>query len=401
MKASETSLIDCAKGLRSDLQHASGDISSLFTRLDQKDKLESENQGMLLKFGSQLDQNLKDLHRTVLGSVSQQQQQLRTHTHSFLAHKYDATRDLESRIGKTADTFTSGIASLKELSEMLQKMASSDLEKMNSSIVSQVKAVEKFITTSATEAAKVAQDIHNSLNDQKKLLVLAAREQEQGLVRSMRSAQEISNATSTIFSNIYNQAHGVVEAIRASQAEKSRQLAAFEMKFKEEAEREEKQALSDISLILSKLTSKKTTMISDASSNIREHDIHDEKRLYEQMSGMQQVSIGAKEELCDYLKKAKTHFTENTIASAESITVMDSYLEDCLGRANDSKKLWETTKTGIKNLNTKYQQELNVTMENMAKENEKVHDEFASTLSSMDANFVTRTKNYKQLLMTH
>lgn len=111
------------------------------------------------------------------------------------------------------------------------------------------------------------------------------------------------------------------------------------------------------------------------------------------MSGMQQVSIGAKEELCDYLKKAKTHFTENTIASAESITVMDSYLEDwykfhlptafdpslsislhsvfsykhciycSLGRANDSKKLWETTERGIKNLNTKYQQELNVTME--------------------------------------
>ncbi|CAH8331904.1 unnamed protein product [Eruca vesicaria subsp. sativa] len=92
MKASETTLIDRAKGLRSDLQHASNDISSLFTRLDQKDKLESKNQSMLLKFGSQLDQNLKELHRTVLGSVSQQQQQLRTmeeHNHSFLAHKYD------------------------------------------------------------------------------------------------------------------------------------------------------------------------------------------------------------------------------------------------------------------------------------------------------------------------
>lgn len=48
----------------------------------------------------------------------------------------------------------------------------------------------------------------------------------------MRSAQEISNATSTIFSNIYNQSHGVMEAIRASQAEKSRELASFEMKFK-------------------------------------------------------------------------------------------------------------------------------------------------------------------------
>ncbi|CAL9235887.1 unnamed protein product, partial [Arabidopsis halleri] len=87
---------------------------------------------------------------------------------------------------------------------MLQKNASSDLEKMNTSIVSQIKAVEKFLTTSATEASAVAQDIHNSLNEQKKLLAVAARQQEQGLVRSMRSAQEISNATSTMFSNIYN-----------------------------------------------------------------------------------------------------------------------------------------------------------------------------------------------------
>lgn len=46
------------------------------------------------------------------------------------------------------------------------------------------------------------------------------------------------------------------------------------------------------------------------------------------MSGMQQASIGAKEELCEYLKKAKNQFTENTIASAESFTVMDNYLED-------------------------------------------------------------------------
>ncbi|KAL1209971.1 Kinesin-like protein KIN-5B [Cardamine amara subsp. amara] len=394
MKASETSLIDRAKGLRSDLQHASDDISLMFTRLDQKDKLESDNQSMLLKFGSQLDQNLKGLHRTVIGSVSQQQQQLRTmeeHTHSFLAHKYDATRDLELRIGKTADTYTSGISALKELSEMLQKKASSDLENMNSSIVSQIEAVEQFLTTSAKEASEVAQDIQNSLNDQKKLLALSARQQEQGLIRSMRSAQEISNVTSTIFSNIYNQAHGVVEAIRASQAEKSRELTSFEMKFKEEAKREEKQALNDISLILSKLTSKKTEMVSDASHKIREHDIQEEKRLEDQMSGMQQVSIGAKEKLCDYLKEAKTHFMENTITSAESITVMDNYLEDCLGSANESKKLWETTETDIKNLNRKYQQELNVTMRDLAKGNERVHDEFASAFSSMDANFVTRT----------
>lgn len=147
---------------------------TLLVSADQKDKLESENKSMLLKFGSQLDQNLKELHRAVLGSVSQQHQQLRTmeeHSHSFLAHKYDvrrdltmpflflfylgtlydtkwlkltqATRDLESRIGRTADTYTSGVAALKKLSEMVQKKASFDLENMNSSIGSQLEDVEQ------------------------------------------------------------------------------------------------------------------------------------------------------------------------------------------------------------------------------------------------------------------
>lgn len=63
---------------------------------DQKDKMETENQSMVLNFGSQLDQSLKDLHRTILGSVSQQQLHLRCmeeHVHSHLASKSDVRKE--------------------------------------------------------------------------------------------------------------------------------------------------------------------------------------------------------------------------------------------------------------------------------------------------------------------
>lgn len=63
---------------------------------DQKDRMEAENQSMVLTFGSHLDQRLKDLHRTVLGSVSQQQQYLRCmeeHVCSYLASKCDVRKD--------------------------------------------------------------------------------------------------------------------------------------------------------------------------------------------------------------------------------------------------------------------------------------------------------------------
>ncbi|XP_010529861.1 PREDICTED: kinesin-like protein KIN-5B [Tarenaya hassleriana] len=406
MKSSEISLIDRAKGLCSELQHASDDITSLFARLDQKDKMESENQNKLLKLGSQLDHNLKDLHRTVLGSISQQQQQLTSmeeHTRSFLARKYDATRVLESKIKKTTDAYTFGVAALKELAETLRKKASSNMEKINSIVVSQTEVVEEFLIASAMEAAKVTQDIWNSLNEQKELLALAAKQQEQGLLQSMRSAQEISSVTSAFLNNIYDQAHEVMEISKASHAEKSRKLSDFEMMFREEAEREEKQALEDISMILSKLTSKKTAMVSEASRNIQEHEIQEKKRLLEQMSEMQKVSVHANKDLSDYVMKAGNHFMENMVSSAESRTVMENYIQECMGRVDESEELLKNTHTGIQNLNAKGLQELKGTTEDAIEADKSLHDEFSSGFSSMDTYLVARTdelqKTVKESLM--
>lgn len=64
---------------------------------DQKDKMEAENQNLLLTFGSQLDHSLKDLHKTILGSVLQQTQQMRSMEEQFranLASKCDVRNEL-------------------------------------------------------------------------------------------------------------------------------------------------------------------------------------------------------------------------------------------------------------------------------------------------------------------
>ena len=61
---------------------------------EKKDRLEAENQSLLLTFGSRLDQSLKDLHKTILGSVGEQHEQLGSmeeHICSFLASKCDVS----------------------------------------------------------------------------------------------------------------------------------------------------------------------------------------------------------------------------------------------------------------------------------------------------------------------
>lgn len=57
--------------------------------------METENRDLVSAFGSQLNQSLTDLHETILDSVSQQQQQLKSleeHACSFLANKCDVRK---------------------------------------------------------------------------------------------------------------------------------------------------------------------------------------------------------------------------------------------------------------------------------------------------------------------
>lgn len=66
----------------------------MYNNADQKKQIAVQNQNTVLTFGSQLDQSLKNLHRSILGSVSHQQQQIQCmeeHVSSFFAYKQDVS----------------------------------------------------------------------------------------------------------------------------------------------------------------------------------------------------------------------------------------------------------------------------------------------------------------------
>ncbi|XP_021910697.1 kinesin-like protein KIN-5B, partial [Carica papaya] len=142
------------------------------------------------------------------------------------------------------------------------------------------------------------------------------------------SAQEISAATIDFFNHIHHQAHQVMTTFEDSRTEKSRRLAAFEKLFKEEAAREEKQALESIAVILANLTSKKTAMVVEASKNVYDLDIQENKKLQQQMLSMQQISTDAKEELNNYVAKMENCFMKNTFSVAESRAMIENCLQE-------------------------------------------------------------------------
>ncbi|KAK4377543.1 hypothetical protein RND71_003839 [Anisodus tanguticus] len=384
---SENCLIDCAKDLRKKLQNASEDITSLFARIDHKDKLEEDNQNLLRTFGSRLDNSLSDLHKIIHGLISQQQQQLRgmeEHASSFLARKCDVTKVMESKITKMTQTYTSGMASLKELVDALQLEASSDLDQIKSKLSSQATTVEKFLTAASLEAKDFVCDIKNSLDEQRQVLDFCAKQQEEGLRQSLVSAQVISQATVNFFDDLHRRASDVMNLLDKSNINKVDQLQKFEKEFKEEALREENLALEKIAAILATLTTKKAAMVSEASRNFQDSSAKENKQLLQEISGVQQVSASAKQKLNEYINEVKQNFSEDTFTYTENRMTLETCLREGTKKVDNLNERLGETQLGVHQILTNNLAEI----EHISRESSTriggAYDEFLSTSSSVD-----------------
>ncbi|KAK7345653.1 hypothetical protein VNO77_16261 [Canavalia gladiata] len=396
LQKSENALIERAKEMCTDLQNASDDINLLSSKLDHKERMEADNQKTILNFGCVLNESLKDLHTTIMGSISQQQKQLRSmedHVSSYLASKSDAAQALESRIKKMTGIYTSGVETLKELANTLHMKASSDMEQMQSKVSLQTSAVENFLDTAAIEAKDVICNIQNSLDEQKQLLAFSLQQQEEGLQQSLSSARVISEAAVNFFDDTHQRSSRVMKILEETHNERFQQLANFEKKFKEEVEREEGQALEKIAAILAALTSKRTAIVSEASRNMQDTSMQQSKRLQLEMFNMQQISKDATKEVSEYVENAKNHFVEQMFSVNDIKATMENCLLECSKTVDCSRKQWESARLSFNNLHKNNLAEIESTVKENILTNQALNQEFVFASQSMDSAYDAETHN--------
>ncbi|KAF5953795.1 hypothetical protein HYC85_006651 [Camellia sinensis] len=237
--------------------------------------------------------------------------------------------------------------------------ATLDLEQIKSTMSCQISALENFLKTVVSEAKYVVCDIQNTLNEQKQILALSAQQQQEGLHRSMASAEVISRATIDFFNDLSHRAFQLKALLEESQIDKSHQLATFERMFK----------------------------VSEASRNIEDSTTQGNKRLLQGIFSMQQVSGDAKEEVNVYLEKVKRHFLEDTFTSAETKATTESCLQECTNMVNYSGRQWEKAELSINHLNKTSIAEIESAVKEKICANQAAYEEFVARSSSINAEY--------------
>ncbi|KAJ7947734.1 Kinesin-like protein [Quillaja saponaria] len=388
---SEKALVEHAFDLRAELENAASDVSSLFTKIERKDKIEDGNRILIQKFQSQLTQQLELLHKTVATSVMQQEQQLKDmeeDMQSFVSTKTEATEELRGQLGKLKTMYGSGIKALDNLAEELKQNSVSTCYDLNSEVAKHSSALEDLFKGIASEADSILNDLQRGLHKQEEKLNAYADQQRQAHARAVETTRSVSKVTVDFFETLDMHASSLTQIVEEAQTVNNKKLCELETKFEECAANEERQLLEKVAELLASSNARKKKLVQMAVGDLRESANSRTSKLRKEMSAMQDATSTVKSEWTVQMEKTESNYLEDTSAVDCGKKDLEEVLHNCLKKANIGAEQWRNAQDSLLSLEKRNAMSVETIVRGGIEANQDLRARFSSAVSSAleDAN---------------
>lgn len=382
---SEKALVERAFELRAELENAASDVSSLFAKIERKDKIEDGNRIIIQKFQSQLTQQLEALHKTVAASTTQQEQQLKDmeeDMQSFVSTKAEATEELRGRLAKLKTMYGSGIKALDDITGELDGNFHSTFGHLNSEVAKHSTALEDLFKGIALEADALLNDLQSSLYNQEEKLTAYAQQQREAHSRAVETTRSISKITVNFFKTLDGHASKLTEIVEEAQTGNDQKLSELEKKFEECAANEERQLLEKVAELLASSNARKKNLVQMAVHGLRESAASRTSKLQQEMATMQESTSSVKAEWTVYMDKTETHYLEDTAAVENQKKDLGEVLQDCLEKAKMGTQQWRNAQESLLSLENRNVASVESIVRGGMEANQNLRTRFSSAVSS-------------------
>lgn len=382
---SEKALVERAFELQAELENAASDVSSLFAKIERKDKIEDGNRIIIQKFQSQLTQQLEALHKTVAASTTQQEQQLKDmeeDMQSFVSTKAEATEELRGRLAKLKTMYGSGIKALDDITGELDGNSHSTFGHLNSEVAKHSTALEDLFKGIALEADALLNDLQSSLYNQEEKLTAYAQQQREAHSRAVETTRSISKITVNFFKTLDGHASKLTEIVEEAQTVNDQKLSELEKKFEECAANEERQLLEKVAELLASSNARKKNLVQMAVHGLRESAASRTSKLQQEMATMQESTSSVKAEWTVYMDKTETHYLEDTAAVENQKKDLGEVLQDCLEKAKMGTQQWRNAQESLLSLENRNVASVESIVRGGMEANQNLRTRFSSAVSS-------------------
>ncbi|XP_021856268.1 kinesin-like protein KIN-5D [Spinacia oleracea] len=382
---SEKALVDRAIDLRTELESAASDISSLYAKIERKDRIEDGNRTLVQKFQSQLTQQLQALHKTVDASVTQQEQQLKDmedDMQSFVSTKSEAAEELRQRLVKVKTMYGSGIKALDDFAGELEGNSELTFGALNSEVFKHSSATEEHFNQFAHEADALLNGLQRGLNDQEEKIITYAQKQREAHSRTVDTARSISKVTLNFFNTLDAHASKLTCIVEESQTVNEQKLSDLERKFEECAAKEERQLLEKVAELLATSNARKKELVQAAVTGLRDSAASRTSQLQQEMSTMREDTAAVKDNWTVYVDKTESQYLEDTSAVENGKKDLEGVLHSCLDKAKMGAQQWKDAQQSLLSLSKNNISSIDKIVKGGMEANQRLRTKFSSSASS-------------------
>lgn len=386
---SERALAEHASDLRSELDNAAEDISGLCCKIEHKDKIEERNRITVQKFQSQLSQQLHNLHKIVLTSAMQQENQLKKmeeEMQSFASSKALATTKLIGWVDRLKALYGYGLTSLDGLGGELDQSSRLTFGKLYSQVLTNSSSLDVCFQSISFEAENLLTELQSKLSDQEVKLNAFAQLQREGHLRTVEAAHSISNTTITFFHTLDVHVSKLNKILEDTQTSQYQELNELEKKFQECVANEEEQLLEKVAEMLASSNSRKKKLVQTAVDTIRVNAADRKNNLQKEISNARKFTSSAKEQWRLHMEETEKYHHEDTADMETGRCCLGKGHEECLEDTKIGSLLWKNAEELMLSLSKGNVASLESIIRNGMEANQLLRSNFSSSSATALAN---------------
>ncbi|KAH6797736.1 P-loop containing nucleoside triphosphate hydrolases superfamily protein [Perilla frutescens var. hirtella] len=370
--------------LRSDLEGAASDVSTLFAKIEHKNCLEDTNRQHIQNFYSQLVQQLRELDKAVSASATSQEQNwkaIQDNTQSFLASKSKAIDELLKQTEYLKDLCASGVKNLDVSAEELYQNSQLALSRLSSELSAHSSCIVDLVTKNSSDADAINNDLKSNMNNLRSRIDALIKLQEENHARDYQASKNISSSLVNFFKTLRIYISKLTLIEEDSRTITNQKLHAFTTKFEEFSLAEERLLLEQMAQLLANSSSRKKKMATV--DDVLESASNRSDKLNQEISDMQSLTADGEEKWNNFIAKTETNYVEDSAAVEAGKCTLEEGLQCCMRKlAEVSQQQRMTEESLLVEINKNFDSD-DSHIKNGTSVNEKIHARFSSIAASL------------------
>ncbi|KAJ0028790.1 hypothetical protein Pint_36047 [Pistacia integerrima] len=356
-RKAENALAHQASVLRSDLQKALQDNTSLFQKIGREDKLNADNRSVVINFQQELAQQIGSLCSMVDSSMSQQNEHLR-HVEdlcrSFLDIHDKVVIDMKKKVTGSRALYISHMEAVQNVVRLHKASSNACLDEISALASSNAQSIEDFLASEAKEAASIYDNLQTTLSTQQGEMALFARELRQRFLATVEKTKDISEYTNGFIQNLLEESKRLENyAVKADEIQ-MKSIADFQKAYEEQSKSDAEKLIADMTNLVSDHIRRQKDLVDARLVDLRESAAANKTFLDGRVTSMEGITTDAKRKWQAFSMQAENDAKDGADNASAKHCRMELLLQECVSTGESAFKHWQRTREVVNEMGSKH-----------------------------------------------